>query len=404
MAPAEHVAVEFETRLAGESDDEGGGEEEAAKQRRRESASDAWVDILVGSVQARRMGGQDAEMKGGARRRGGVFVGEPDPDLMSKEVAQAMAAVTLAREDSPAPREDPEEARRRQRAEERERLRDSDVVEIETVPRTSEASNRSMDNSEYTVTDAEEPDEDDDEAVTPNAAQLHPVLSQRQEARQQRRLGYFDLHPERRPPSVISTNDDDPRSLLSGTDSEEDDHEIPVPRNLDTIRPLPIPGSPAQPTPSPRTDSLPLPSAPQPSTNGHGDAHIVAPKPGAPSKTSALIDMFREREQRTTPAKPAAPAPAPVAPSKLPVRTAPREPAAASPAKPVSPLPKTPPAPAATSLPKSPAPAPKGALLDPAAIEPPPVIPAAESGRASPARYVHGAPLHNVLEEEEEEP
>ncbi|KAJ7271461.1 hypothetical protein C8J57DRAFT_1449901 [Mycena rebaudengoi] len=379
MAPAEHVAVEFETRLAGESDDEGGGEEEAAKQRRRESASDAWVDILVGSEE------------------GGRVCWEPDPDLMSKEVAQAMAAVTLAREDSPAPREDPEEARRRQRAEERERLRDSDVVEIETVPRTSEASNRSMDNSEYTVTDAEEPDEDDDEAVTPNAAQLHPVLSQRQEARQQRRLGYFDLHPERRPPSVISTNDDDPRSLLSGTDSEEDDHEIPVPRNLDTIRPLPIPGSPAQPTPSPRTDSLPLPSAPQPSTNGHGDAHIVAPKPGAPSKTSALIDMFREREQRTTPAKPAAPAPAPVAPSKLP-------PAAASPAKPVSPLPKTPPAPAATSLPKSPAPAPKGALLDPAAIEPPPVIPAAESGRASPARYVHGAPLHNVLEEEEEEP
>jgi hypothetical protein len=37
-------------------------------------------------------------------------------------------------------------------------------------------------------------------------------------------------------------------------------------------------------------------------------------------------------------------------------------------------------------------------------LEPPPVIVATEeNGRASPARHVHGAPLHNVMEEEEEQ-
>ncbi|KAJ7746166.1 hypothetical protein DFH07DRAFT_1038602 [Mycena maculata] len=443
MAPAEASALEFETRLAGESDDEG-GEEEAARQRRRESASDAWVDILVGSVQARRMGGQDAEM--GRRRRGG-FVGGPDPDLASMEVAQALAAETMGREVSPDP--DDIDLRRERRAREQEqRLRDSDVSEIERVPRASEQSERSMYEEDDAASEGYGPptdNEEDEDATTPSAT--HPVLSQRQEARQQRRLGYFDLHPERRPPSV-ATNDDDPRSFLSGTDSDDDhDVAIPVPRNLD-IRPLPTPTGPAHISPvSPvdipefddaenkrradregarsKADSAILtPSAPTAANgNGHGNAHqdIASPKPAAPSKTSALIDMFREREQRTaspakptlpaSPAQPAAPAPA-LAPSRLPVRTTSRDAAALTPepTKPPAPLPKTPPAPVSAPLPKPPAPTPAPApaktasppLLDPTVIEPP--RPLLDSGRASPARYVHGAPLHNVLEEEEEEP
>jgi hypothetical protein len=60
MALAEYAAVEFETRLAGESDEEGPDETVEAARQRRESASDTWVDILVGSVEVRRMGGQDA--------------------------------------------------------------------------------------------------------------------------------------------------------------------------------------------------------------------------------------------------------------------------------------------------------------------------------------------------------
>ncbi|KAJ7702067.1 hypothetical protein B0H16DRAFT_750216 [Mycena metata] len=431
MAPAEYAAVEFETRLAGESDDEGaGGEEEAAKQRRRESASDAWVDILVGSVQARRMPGQDAELGRGSARRRAAFVGGVDPDLESMEAAKALAAETMGREQSP----DPEEIdrRREQRAREREeeRYRDSDVVEIERVPRASEQSERSTEGEDDAASDGYGPPSDGEDATTPGG---HPSAgrAQRQEARNQRRLGYFDLHPERRPASSISTNDDDPRSLLSGADSD-DEHDVvvPVPRNLD-IRPLPTPTGPALVSPvSPvdvpqfddaedrrradretgrsKADSAIL-TPTNPNANGNGNGHhIAAPSPAVPSKTSALIDMFREREARGSPAKPPAGAapPAIIAPSRLPVRVpvrdAPVPSLSPNMAKP-PPLPKTPPAAAPAPLPKTPiqAPATKSSppLLDP---PPPPLTP--DSGRASPARYVHGAPLHNVLEEEEEEP
>jgi hypothetical protein len=359
-----------------------------------------------------------------------------DPDLAGLEAAQALAAETIGREMSPDP--DDLDRRREQRAREREmeRLRDSDVVEIEHVPRASGQTERSEETEHDMSSDGYGEDEDN---LTPNAlAQLHPVVNQRQEARNQRRLGYFDLHPERRPPSV-ATQDDDPRSLLSATDSDEEPDVVPIPRNLDiarsldvpTVRPLPTPTGPAHHSPvSPvdiphfddaedrrreereharsKADSVILTPTNGASAdrNGHvGAGKIAEPKPAAPSKTSALIDMFREKEQRVSPAaKPAGPSPAPV-PSRLPVRTGTIPTVAPAPIKAPQPLPKTPPAPSPTpvALPKSPAPpAPAPApLLDPAAIEPPrPII---DSGRASPARYVHGAPLHNVLEEEEEE-
>ncbi|KAJ7016606.1 hypothetical protein C8F04DRAFT_1019007 [Mycena alexandri] len=429
MAPAEYAAVEFETRLAGESDDEGvGGEEEAAKQRRRESASDAWVDILVGSVQARRMPGQDAELGRGSARRRAAFVGGVDADLESMEAAKALAAETMGREQSPDP--DEIDRRREQRAREREeeRLRDSDVVEIERVPRASDQSERSTEAEDDAASDGYGPPsdgEDAEDATTPGG-QPSAGRAQRQEARNQRRLGYFDLHPERRPASSISTNDDDPRSLLSGTDSDdEQDVIVPVPRNLD-IRPLPTPTGPAHVSPvSPvdipqfdetedkrraeqenarsKADSVILTP-----TNPNGNGHtIAAPSPAAPSKTSALIDMFREREARGSPAKPPAGAapPAIVAPSRLPVRVPARDAPALSPntAKPPAPLPKTPPAPAPAPLPTTPVQAP-ATKSSPPLLDPPPAPLSPDSGRASPARYVHGAPLHNVLEEEEEEP
>ncbi|KAJ7209450.1 hypothetical protein B0H12DRAFT_1330088 [Mycena haematopus] len=416
--PAEYAPVEFETRLAvaGESDDDEGGEgkgedAEAARQRRRESASDAWVDILVGSLAGRRMGGQDAEMgRGSARRRGGVLVRRDDDEdagLAGLEVARALAAETIGREMSPDPELEREQRRRQllQRKEEEDRLRDSDVVEIERVPRPRK--------SESDATD-EDPDEDDDEEdnLTPGAAgqQTHPVLlSQRKEAREQRRMGYFDLHPDRRPVSVAS-QDDDPRSLLSRA-SDDDDEEVAVvvkPRNLD-LTPRALDHSPADHLPAPVSPVVDVPLDVDAHSvgngNGHHNASIASPKPSvaaATSKTSALIDMFRERE-RVPAAKPAGPSPVP-APSRLPVRAVPPPaPAPApSPAPPKSPAPATvptaaPTSPPAPALPKSPLP-----LLDPGAIVPPPPI-VVDSGRASPARYVHGAPLHNVLEEEEEE-
>ncbi|CAK5278270.1 unnamed protein product [Mycena citricolor] len=364
MIPAEYAAVEFETRLA-----EAGGD--------NKKRGDEWVDILVGSMQDRRMDGQDAELR--VKKRGW------DQELASMEVAQALAAETMGREMSPPISLRP----------------DSDVSEIERVPRQVEEDDE----------DEDVPipyDEDDDEQQTPLAS-THPDLAARLEAaRQNHRQGasYFDLHPDRRPPSVATGNedededevDDDPRSLLSGNDSSEDVHDIP--RNLDAIRPLPTKPSPVTPI-SPvdippfddsenlrraeriasthsKTDSAVLSPAMEEVEDVPTPVTIAAPQP---SKTSALIDMFREREQRALPPKPSGPAP----PSRLPVRAPAKE---ASPGLPVSPKPEVA------------APPPQKAS--------PPLLEATtpdleDAGRASPGRYVHGAPLHNVMEEEEEE-
>ena len=42
-------------------------------------------------------------------------------------------------------------------------------------------------------------------------------------------------------------------------------------------------------------------------------------------------------------------------------------------------------------------------LISPEDLEPPRLVESVTPGRESPYRYVHGAPLHNVVEEEEEE-
>ena len=41
--------------------------------------------------------------------------------------------------------------------------------------------------------------------------------------------------------------------------------------------------------------------------------------------------------------------------------------------------------------------------ISPEDLEPPRLVESVTPGRESPYRYVHGAPLHNVVEEEEEE-
>ncbi|KAJ7710957.1 hypothetical protein B0H17DRAFT_1190622 [Mycena rosella] len=146
---------------------------------------------LVGSAQARRMGGLDAEMpRGGARRRGG-FMGT-DPDRANVRVAQAPAAESMGRGGSPDRPDD-----------------------IET--RGLEAGHTNGESADESITGVE----------------TYPVLNQRQEAR---RLGHFDLHPERRPASV-TTNDDAPGTLLSGTTDSEDDHDVTRPRAAQSRHP-----------------------------------------------------------------------------------------------------------------------------------------------------------------------
>ncbi|KAG6887999.1 hypothetical protein C0995_011104 [Termitomyces sp. Mi166 len=166
--------------------------------------------------------------------------------------------------------------------------------------------------------------------------------------------------------------------LAYDADSDEDDKPLSS-LMIQPLRKLPVP--PVQTAPAP---------APAPPVIKIKPAKIDAPK-----------SMYREREQATSP-KPslsssgttppmAMPAPIPVAPlqpSWLPVRSLPKDGAAV-----LAPL---------GSL-AMPTPRVASSHEHEPALAEPPRIGIEETGRASPGRYVHGTPLHNVMEEEEEE-
>jgi hypothetical protein len=401
MIPAEYSSVEFETRMASYSDDEHNGnlrenETEAVKQKRRESRDDAWVDILIGS-QTRRMKDQDIEI--GDRRRGHHST-PSDPDIASLEVAQVLATV---RNRSPSPPSMMMERVDRDYGMDHH-VEDLEVDEVEPYPRMSTMGpSTSSDESEAVL--AYEAENADLESLEPP----EPVLTSRQMAKHQRRIGYFDLHPDRRQALAQSILDDDEMRARVAEDSEDDDidddrvYGPPDP----VVRPLPVPPAqqvqprilePSPVVPSPVVDpiaTLNLPTEAKeehpftPDTTNGNDSSIA---PSTPSKTATLIEMYRERE-RGSPVNPTLTTPvpiiiAPLTPSRLPVRIAPL-------LKEGTPLPQPPLL--STSSPKpSPKPSPESTRNDlpRTALE--------ETGRSSPARYVHGAPLHNVLEEEEE--
>ncbi|KAF8885202.1 hypothetical protein BD779DRAFT_1534609 [Infundibulicybe gibba] len=431
MVPAEYMSVEFETRLASYSDDEHNGrggapESEAVKQKRRQSKDDAWVDILVGS-QNRRMGGQDAEI--GKEKKRGLRGQRSDPELAGLEVA--LAAVRARSPSPPSVFGDRGGAERidRDYGAVEAHLNDLDVDEIETVPRVGGA--KSPDETLDYTTEPDADDEDDTPIPVDDPEEEESIgatSAARQMAQDQRRLGYFDLHPERRPVNPSPVMDEDPRDRLAhDSDEDEDDlygppetppappptaPEVPRPRQLPVpVRALPVPPTQVQipeynpaDDPSPEAKEVTLPkielAVTTPAHNGNGNESRetqdkVPDTAGvAPSKTATLIEMYRERERGAAP-KPAPsqiPVPttgAPVSTSRLPVRSA-------SLPKDAVPLPTPPVAPPVPVL------SPKPSPLELTTIEPPRVL-GEETGRASPARYVHGAPLHNVLEEEEEE-
>lgn len=410
MVPAEYSTVEFETRMASYSDDdqEGGAatEPDHVRQKRRESNADAWVDILVGT-QTRRFGGQDAEFvdKKHANR-------STDPESASLEVAQVLAAVqnrSLSPE-SVMGRVDQDYGLD-------SHIDDLDIDEVEVAPRGD------------ALSDSGAGESDDGGLAYDESSVGHgqldadgvPVgMSALQMAQHQRRLGYFDLHPERRPAQTQSVAED-PRAKLAASNSDSDDDgddDTPVPVRLPAdVRPLPRPPMvPAVPPKEPPALALieptPLVLA---KAAGAGQkpevrtARTASPPSNAqavpvtaaatPSKTAALIEMYRERE-RGTPPKPlssasASPVPiviAPLAPSRLPVRSAslPKETASIPPTLAVPAI-----APSPKSSPES--------FLDPVPeLIDLPRITLEETGRSSPARYIHGAPLQNVIEEEEE--
>ncbi|KAF9495534.1 hypothetical protein BDN71DRAFT_1506671 [Pleurotus eryngii] len=453
--PAEYSSVEFETRLASYSDEErnSGGDgvtDEAEKQKRRQSRDDAWVDILV-ATHNRRMGGQEAEIRAPGERRRRVG---PDPELASLEVAQVLASVQQERSMSPL---SDDELERRFGAKEGEApvsqpisvfesLQDADVDEIQTVPRTRETLVESIDDRdtlEYASSLDAEPVMEPVMDPTPEEVVLPP----------RKGLGYFDLHPDRRPALNSPEDDEDPRHRLAYMDSDDeggnDNEPVTLPQAAEVLlqpvaplRPLPkVPPvqavspvaspavSPLNPKPKPAQSEIPtnikveqanlaqrdpsrskveLPRIPTASpvtndqhhgngiSNGHA-TEVVADKAPLGTKTAALIEMYRERERSVSPnpsTLPPAPISAPVIqpPSRLPVPV--RAPVLAKDTVPAA-IPTTILAPQQIA-------APAHVPVDLSPVEPPRVV-IEETGRASPARYVHGAPLHNVMEEEEEE-
>ena len=169
MAPSQAEDVEFETRLARYSDDElksiNANSRKGTKEERRRSKDDAWVDILVAS-HSRRAGNQGAELRrpGGPRPRN---ASRQDPEVTSQEVGLVFAGIR-----GPSPPFDGE----------------SVDIEPMNVPHRSrmDSTGTALDEI-YAPTipgsvDLAEPEE------VPIPAPQCP----------QRRMGYFDLHPERR--------------------------------------------------------------------------------------------------------------------------------------------------------------------------------------------------------------
>ncbi|KAJ8090347.1 hypothetical protein PM082_018943 [Marasmius tenuissimus] len=379
LTPAEYSTVDFDTRLRGYSDDsnsvggssldEYGGpdedEEKRKKRERRESRrppEDAWVDILVGT-QERRMAGQDAVMR------------SKDPEAASMEVAQALAAVQNHRFSPSDDEEDMAEKEKEMKRVLHEHrpygdFDDEDLSEIETVPR------RERPRESYTST----VDYTDDSQSVSYSADAPPVEDEEPNEPPKKKLGYFDLHPERRPPSML---EDDPRARAmekyNDSDDEGEDAAFATPA-------APTPALAAAPT-TPQGHVRPLPTVPPPASPPETTPSPVSqpvPKP-LPSKTASLIEMYREREKGApAPGAGGAPNAPSTGPSKIPIRTGGK-----------SELPSPPSAPSAPSPPQK--------EPSPPLLSEPPKIAAEETGRASPGRYIHGAPLHNVLEEEEEE-
>ncbi|THH32670.1 hypothetical protein EUX98_g1528 [Antrodiella citrinella] len=461
LPPSEYDTVDFEARLASFDDDDL-ALPSRSKHSRRQSKDDAWVDILVANNH-RRIPGQDVE------RRNGLKSGRSDPELASQEVSEVLAAVHQVLSDD----DEEEEEMEPVRGVEERHIEDSASA---TTSRLGDVDQMTIPGPSTSQLNLEMDEEED----APTAS----LLSQQS----RRRLGYFDLHPERRTPKLHedfraesptvpvasfddarvhferqSTMFDDPRaiferpSLDSQGDSREDEptelvYESPTtpvvtPTVPTIITPPPRDDSRRAITPVPKVDVSPPPAEPEPEPVK--PLSIVTKNQ---SKTASLIEMYREKERGGSPSpvlptsklpvrtgslpalttqrpvspapsplvpSPSAPAAAPPAPTSIP--TIPSAPASVTLPTPAPPAPVTPPAPAPIV---SPIPAPSLIpVLSPASVPLPASTPSPRladdelfsepqlfgqgtdnlSLLHTPSRYVHGAPLHNVLEEEEYE-
>ncbi|KZT03110.1 uncharacterized protein LAESUDRAFT_660514 [Laetiporus sulphureus 93-53] len=385
LIPAEYETVDFHARLASFSDEEIGDPTAGDKHNRRQSKDDAWVDILVANHN-RRMNAQDAELR--VQRLQGR---RSDPEMASQEVSEVLAAVRATV------------------------LSDEDVMEPVDTPRDLDREFASDDyttagDSELTRDRTSYPDRDsalygDDEG---GEGHTPPVRT--------RRLGYFDLHPERRQVLLDSSNSNFPgnRSSFDSDALSQDDVVgtsdsryvsglVPGLRRDEMVSSTYSEGEgefETTPSPSlvnvsdtssisveakrpPYISTIPPPNANTVSQNatpsGSGSGSAVKP---VASRTATLIEMYRERE-RTADSQNAPHAPA----SRLPVRSASLGLGAA--ASQIRPPPQ-----AAT---------PTAAVSETDESDVDSELYLEEPELNLPYRYVHGAPLHNVLEEPEEE-
>ena len=381
--PSEYETVDFDTRLASYSDDElnarnsadnnGKGAKTSMKEKRM-SKDDAWVDILVSG--RNRMPNQDAELRPRAKTNSGAralaigaqsSAGRSDPDLASIEVQKVLAGVR------------PMSANLDDEPEALHGYEESGLPD--ETPRDSMAETDDTERNGYGHGASEELEGDEASEVLKNLPK--------------KRLGYFDLHPERRPQGSLD------ESRASNASGYEDD----------------------------TAPDRSLYSDEQPSYEAHrqpdGDIEVPAfvdpspqkpPRGAAPaqnpsqSKTANLIEMYRERErQGAAPAGTVGTAPLnlksnnsgsriPTRSSSLPSSPAEnlQKPSAAAPGTAEGTALSVPTTQSASESPDS------ESFEDEGEMEPVPPFTASELGRASPMRYVHGAPLHNVIEEEEE--
>ncbi|KAJ3520951.1 hypothetical protein NM688_g9086 [Phlebia brevispora] len=314
-------------------------------------------------------GAQDASM------RDALKGGRSDPELASQEVSEVLAAV---RGQLPSDDED-----------------DDDIVPMHEGQeyfdeRDSEADRDTISGPRVLVED-----EDDSPAVS---------------IRSKRGLGYFDLHPERRaqlqpdeddtslrparshsPLRLERTSLEDPRTRFERP-SLEVSEESAYDDASDVAEPGP--SSPAAPLPPPkegRSEENSNGRSSSPRATPAASSSAAEPAKPAQSKTASLIEMYRERERGTSTT------PGAVPPSRLPVRTgASLTPNSVSRDRSPSPRPRTP-------VESQSSPSIDSIELDDSLLEPPRRMGHDDIGLMTPSRYVHGAPLHNVLEEPEEE-
>ncbi|KAH9172544.1 hypothetical protein EDB89DRAFT_1851067 [Lactarius sanguifluus] len=393
LTPSVAEDIEFETRLASYSDDElnsiNTNMRKQSKHERRRSKDDAWVDILVASHD-RRATNQDC--------RDPPYQAVHDHATLSSVRTQKSRARKsrrlLAGVRGPSP---PFEG-------------DSEAdIEPMNVPHRSKMNNRGTtpldDSYEPTIPESEVQTEVDEEELEEEIV-LQPSQTQQQS---QRRLGYFDLHPERRP-AHHQNQDEDILHELHIRAPVDNSSRASAPERLSqraciphlAVRPLPRPNSPLPliyallppPTPPPPHPTVSATSTTAAAHSEPADTDLPIPEgPPAPAGSArpaagALIEMYRERERKAAGGAGSSSSNGNSPGKVVGSQKSEKEEAA---------LPATPEPEAEPELEiDSSEPEVAAELMEPPSLD-------LEQGRSSPYRYVHGAPLHNVVEEEEED-